>query len=140
MIFSLLIYHTQGDKPAQIIINFFILPSLTHRHRSNDHLKPSFLPMSIRAVNTRSFFLPSPPSLSSVPRFFSAYRRLPAVRFHPPTSPCYGCRTQRRSIQSLFESVMEELKAIRKSRKKIVSVNASSSKYVFLPLCKNSLY
>ncbi|CAK8575001.1 unnamed protein product [Lathyrus sativus] len=81
--------------------------------------------MSIRAVNTRSLFLPSPPSLSSVPRFFPSYRRLTAVRFPPPTPSCHGC--QRRSIQSLFESVMEELKSIRKSRKKIVSVNASSS-------------
>ncbi|CAI8600870.1 unnamed protein product [Vicia faba] len=83
--------------------------------------------MSIRAVNTRSFFLPSPPSLSSLPRFFPSYRPLPAARFHPPTSPCHGCRTQRRSFQSLFESVMEELKVIRKSRRKIVIVNGSSS-------------
>ncbi|XP_058764089.1 ribonuclease II, chloroplastic/mitochondrial-like [Vicia villosa] len=83
--------------------------------------------MSIRAVHTRSFFLPSPPSLSSIPRFFPSYRPLPAVRFYPPTSSCYGCRTQTRSIQSLFESVMEELKAKRKSRTKIVIVNGSSS-------------
>ncbi|CAJ2655739.1 unnamed protein product [Trifolium pratense] len=78
--------------------------------------------MAIRAVNNCSFFRPSP-------SLFSTYRRLPSViRFHPPSS-CYGCcHTQTRSIKSLFETVMEELKAKRKRRKKVVvSVNASAS-------------
>ncbi|GAU28032.1 hypothetical protein TSUD_264900 [Trifolium subterraneum] len=84
--------------------------------------------MAIRAVNNCSFFRPSP-SLSSVPHFFSTYRRLPTViRFHPPSSYYACCYTQTRSIKSLFETVMEELKAKRKRRKKIVvTVNASAS-------------
>ncbi|XP_039689943.1 ribonuclease II, chloroplastic/mitochondrial isoform X2 [Medicago truncatula] len=83
--------------------------------------------MAVRAVNTYSLLRPSSPSLSTVPRFFSPHHPLPsALRFHPPSSS-HVCHTQTRSIKSLFETVMEELQAKRKLRKKIVSVNASSS-------------
>ncbi|KAJ1394413.1 Nucleic acid-binding, OB-fold [Sesbania bispinosa] len=88
--------------------------------------------MAVRAVNTCSLFRPSSPPLSSAVRFFSRYqisrcRRCPAFCSHPPLSTGYGRQTQSRTIQSLFESVMEELQAMRKRRKKVVSATAASS-------------
>ncbi|RDX99822.1 Ribonuclease II, chloroplastic/mitochondrial, partial [Mucuna pruriens] len=77
--------------------------------------------MAFRAVTTCSLFRPSPPPLlSSALRFFSSR----SCRSHS-LSLRYGIQIQTRSIQSLFDSVMEELRAARKRRQKRVSASAS---------------
>ncbi|XP_061371834.1 ribonuclease II, chloroplastic/mitochondrial isoform X2 [Gastrolobium bilobum] len=89
--------------------------------------------MAVRAVNTCSLFRPPSPPLSSAVRFaalhfssrhlnFRRRRRSPAFLPQYLFSSDYvggGCQTQRRSVQSLFESVIEELQAMRKRRKRV---------------------
>ncbi|XP_057459032.1 ribonuclease II, chloroplastic/mitochondrial isoform X2 [Lotus japonicus] len=84
--------------------------------------------MAVRAVNTCCFFRPHSPPLSTAVRFFSRYRRPHPLFFSSSSSSSgYGARIQRRSIQSLFDSVIEELQAMRKRRKRVVSAAAPSS-------------
>ena len=82
--------------------------------------------MAVRAVNTCFLFRSSSPPLrfsSSSCRHHhrSTLRRSPAFLPPPPLFSDYGCRLQRRSVHSLFDSVMEELRAMRKRRTKRVS-------------------
>ncbi|KAK7259975.1 hypothetical protein RIF29_25630 [Crotalaria pallida] len=76
--------------------------------------------MAVRAVNPCSLFSSSTPSLSSALRFSSRHRfTIPrCFRSHPPFFSDYG-PGQSRSFQSLFDSVMEELHAMRKRRKRV---------------------
>ncbi|XP_040868285.1 ribonuclease II, chloroplastic/mitochondrial isoform X5 [Glycine max] len=78
--------------------------------------------MAVRAVTSCSLFRPSsPPLFSSALRFFPYRSRGP-----PSLSLRYGAHTQTRSVQSLFNSLMEELRAARKRRQKRVSAAASN--------------
>ncbi|XP_019464581.1 PREDICTED: ribonuclease II, chloroplastic/mitochondrial-like [Lupinus angustifolius] len=87
--------------------------------------------MAVRAFNPRYSLLSSPLRPSSflhhrhtIPRCFHS---LPFPS-HTPFFSDYG--RQSRSVHSLFESVMEELQAMRKRRKTVS--NASNSKYLYL--------
>lgn len=96
----------------------------TLHHSTHVFLNPliSFM-MAVRAVTSCSLFRPSsPPLFSSALRFFPYRSRGP-----PSLSLRYGAHTQTRSVQSLFNSLMEELRAARKRRQKRVS--AAASKY-----------
>ncbi|XP_052724363.1 ribonuclease II, chloroplastic/mitochondrial isoform X2 [Vigna angularis] len=77
--------------------------------------------MAVRAVATCSLFRPpSPPLLSSALRLFSSPSRCSCSLRH-------GAKTYHRSFHSVFDSVMEELRAARRSRHKRVSAAGSSA-------------
>ena len=113
-------------KPKQASLNLHHSATHTtkhyhpHHHSTHASLKFSFI-MAVRAVATCSFFRPpSPPLLSSALRLFSS-------RFRCSGSLRHGAKIHGRSFHSVFDSVMEELHAARKSRHKRVS--AAGSRY-----------
>ncbi|KAL1330760.1 hypothetical protein HN51_048016 [Arachis hypogaea] len=85
--------------------------------------------MAVRAVNTCFLFRSSSPPLRFSSSSSSCRRTLrccccsssPAFVPRPPSSNYGACLLQRRSVYTLFDSVMEELRAMRKRRNNRIS-------------------